>query len=291
MVEGSYIRTDGRNFPLLRSLAQAWNRETGLRPNPVLGGSAGYYLTAEQSSVYNSFQMSLRKRFSGNFGFDLHYTLSEGWAQQGGGLSSNFVNSDVNLTQDFWNPNIDRAPLSQEQRHRFNGNLIYGIPWFSGNGVLPQILGGWQIASIFRRTSGTALRITQPSGLANSRPDYVGGEVINPNWKDGEPFQYLNPAAWAQVPVYALTNAPVRAGNSNPHDVYGPWRWNVDISLSKTFRIGESKRLQVRVDGFNALNHVNDGNPNTSITSAGFGQISGVSGNARTAQIGARLTF
>jgi hypothetical protein len=292
MVEAGYVRTDGRNFPLLRSLAQAWNRETGLRPNPVLGGSAGYYLTAEQSSVYNSLQLSVRKRFSSNFGFDVHYTLSEGWAEQGGGLSSNFVNSEVNLTQDFWNPQIDRAPLSQEQRHRFNGNLIYGVPWFQdGNGLLPHVLGGWQISSIFRRTSGTPLRITQTSGLANSRPDYIGGPTINKDWKDSPSFQYLNPAAFALVPTYATTNAPIRAGTSNPHDAYGPWRWNIDISLSKSFRIAESKRLQVRIDAFNALNHVNDGNPSTGITGAGFGQISNVSGNARTAQVGARFTF
>ena len=62
------------------------------------------------------------------------------------------------------------------------------------------------------------------------------------------------------------------------------------MSLSKTFRLKESRRLQVRADAFNALNHVNDSNPNSNITSAGFGQISGV-GASRTAQIGARFTF
>jgi hypothetical protein len=49
-------------------------------------------------------------------------------------------------------------------------------------------------------------------------------------------------------------------------------------------------RVDVRLDAFNAFNHVNYNNPTTSIASPDFGRILG-SGDARTAQIGARLSF
>ena len=39
--EISYIRTDGNDFPLQRQFTQAFDRETGLRPNPVLGAPGG----------------------------------------------------------------------------------------------------------------------------------------------------------------------------------------------------------------------------------------------------------
>src|SRR5690606_17101003 len=34
MVEAGYVRTDGKDFPLSRALSQAFDRETGERPNP-----------------------------------------------------------------------------------------------------------------------------------------------------------------------------------------------------------------------------------------------------------------
>ena len=64
----------------------------------------------------------------------------------------------------------------------------------------------------------------------------------------------------------------------------------MDLSLGKTFRITEAVNLQIRADAFNALNHVNYGNPNTNTTSPDFGRITGA-GNARSGQVGARLTF
>jgi hypothetical protein len=60
----------------------------------------------------------------------LHYTLSKGWAQQGGDLVGNF-NSSVGSyfqTQDFFDPDIDRSPLSGEVRHRVTGTAVYEIP-------------------------------------------------------------------------------------------------------------------------------------------------------------------
>jgi hypothetical protein len=299
MVEVGYVHTDGRNFPLQRSFSLAFDRETGLRPNPSLGVLSGNYVTSEQTMKYNGLQTSVRKRFSGNLGFDFHYTLSNGWAQQGGDLTATYY-TDVANTQDFWNPSADRSPLSQDVRQRLTGDVIYEIPWLKDDkGALPQILGGWQISSIVSVRSGLALRTSQPSGVGNSRPDFVGGNPVMPDW--GDTLQYLNKAAFAQVPVYPVTRATIRPGTSNPGQVRGPGRWTVDMSLGKTFRIKESIRLQIRADAFNALNHVNYSNPNTNITAPDFGRItsaggaSGIfqltSGGARTGQVGLRLTF
>lgn len=289
MTEIGYVRTDGRNFPLHRPFTQAFNRETGQRPNPALGSPAGYYVSSEEKTVYNALQASLRKRYSNNFGFDLHYTLRKGWAIQGGTLASPFVNSEISNTQDFFDPFGDRSPLSQEPRHQINGNAIYGLPWFRDRrGALSHVLGGWQVASIISIRSGLPLRVTQPSGISNSRADYAGGNAVLENW--GETLLYLNRAAFAQVPTYAATRATIRPGTENPSHVRGPHRWTVDLSIGKTFRVTESVSLQVRAEAFNALNHVNYGNPNSNITSPDFGRITGA-GNARSGQIGARLTF
>jgi hypothetical protein len=289
MAEVNYVRTDGKNFPLHRPFTHAFDRATGARPNPSLGNISGYHISSEQTMVYNALQTSLRRRFTNNLGFDIHYTLRKGWAEQGGGLSSNFVNGDIFVTQDFWDVDVDRSPLSQESRHNVSGNVIYELPWFrQSGGVLSQALGGWQISSIVSVRSGAPLRITQPSGIPQSRPDFVGGEPVFENW--GDTLLYLNRASFALVPTHTATNATIRPGTVNPSNVYGPGRWVVDLSVGKVFRISESVNLQVRADAFNALNHVNYNNPVVNINSPDFGRITGAQ-TARTGQVGARLTF
>jgi len=42
---------------------------------------------------------------------------------------------------------------------------------------------------------------------------------------------------------------------------------------------------------FNALNHPNFNNPNTSVTSTTFGQINGTASSPRLVRFGVRITF
>jgi hypothetical protein len=247
-----------------------------------------YYVTSEQTLVYNALQTSLRKRFS-ELGLGIHYTLSRGWAEQGGGLSSAFVNGDIFATQDFFDPFFDRQPLSQEARHRINSDVLYQLPWLkTGRGWLSHAFGGWQVSSIITIRTGVPLRITQPSGISQSRPDVTGAATVLANYR--QTLLYLDRSQFALVPTYPTTLATVRPGTANPALVRGPAAWTVNTSFGKTFRLAETIGLELRVDAFNAFNHVNYNNPTTNITSPQFGIITGA-GGMRTAQIAARLAF
>jgi hypothetical protein len=289
MVEAGYIRTDGDKFPLSRPLANAFDRQTGLRPNPALGAASGVYITSEQTIVYNALQTSVRRRFTSNLGLGFHYTYSRGYAEQGGSLASNFVNSDYFVTQDFFDPFYDRNPLSQEARSRISIDSLYQLPWFNkGKGWKTQALGGWQISGIVSARTGIPLRVTQPSGISNSRPDLVGDSPVFENYRDT--LLYLDRSQFALVPTSSVTTATLRPGNANPGLIRGPANWTVNASFGKVFSLRESLRLEVRLDAFNAFNHVNYNNPNTNITSPDFGKILTAVG-PRTAQLSARLSF
>jgi outer membrane receptor protein involved in Fe transport len=287
MAEAGYLRTDGRNFPLSRPLVTAFDRQTGARPNPALGTPSGVYITSEQTMVYDALQSSVRRRFSDDFGFAFHYTYSRGFAEQGGSLASNFVNSDFFVTQDFFDPFFDRNPLSQEARHRVTFDALYQIPSFR-SGWADHALGGWQISAIVQARSGVPLRVTQPSGISQSRPDLIGDRPVLDNYRDT--LLYLDRSQFALVPTSPVTGATLRPGTANPGDVRGPGSWIVNASLVKGFRLTDQMRLDVRLDAFNALNRVNYNNPNTNIASPDFGRILG-SQQPRTAQLGARLSF
>jgi hypothetical protein len=87
-----------------------------------------------------------------------------------------------------------------------------------------------------------------------------------------------------------------KRGNLGNNTVLGLGSFRFDANLGKTFRITESKNLQVRFDALNVLNHPQPGNPSLNIdaTTGGlptpFGRIATKSGG-RTMQGQLRFTF
>ena len=79
---------------------------------------------------YNGLQTSVRKRFSNHYSFDANYTFSKAMATQGGDLAV-YSLSNVNNTQDFWNPELDRGPGVNDLRHRVSAMFIGELPELS----------------------------------------------------------------------------------------------------------------------------------------------------------------
>ena len=72
---------------------------------------------------------------------------------------------------------------------------------------------------------------------------------------------------------------------------YGPGRFNADFSLVKVTPVyRERVTLEIRADFFNILNHAEFSNPNLSITSGTFGQITGTA-SPRIIQLAGHLVF
>jgi hypothetical protein len=71
----------------------------------------------------------------------------------------------------------------------------------------------------------------------------------------------------------------------------GPRASNFDISLFKNVPLTEKLRMQFRAEAFNAFNHVQFANPNTTITSNTFGRISAQQNTPRDIQLALKLMF
>ena len=85
-----------------------------------------------------------------------------------------------------------------EVRHRVTSTVVYDLPWLADRkDVVGSVFGGWQLSSVLNFRSGEPLRITQASGIANSRPDYNGGNQIFDDWRDT--LQYLDRSAYTLV--------------------------------------------------------------------------------------------
>ena len=103
----------------------------------------------------------------------------------------------------------------------------------------------------------------------------------------------LAPAFVVASESVQLDRAPV-----DPHDefagrniLYGPGRWNWDMSLFKNFVIRDQMRFELRAEGFNVFNHPQFGQPNANIGNAQVGVITSTVGNPRQLQMGLRFQF
>ena len=296
MWEIGYVGTRGVKFPMHRRFNLP-DRQTGIRPNPALV-PGGYFVDMGESVMNHSLQSSLRKRFSRNLSFDFHYTWGKTMAYVGGDVGVYYGTDAVNTIQDFFNLAIERGNPGFDTTHRAVGDLIYELPRFAGaSAPVRGILGGWQIAGIYSGTTGQPVRITQ--GCSQSwvcRADYVGGSL---KVAGDTPFggarpgshqdvRYLNPDAFARVDEAG--GIAQRVGNVGNGLVRGPGQWTVDFSLSKSFKLTESSRLQVRADMFNALNRVNLRSLNGNVENNDFGTLD-AAGAMRQMQMAVRITF
>ena len=297
MWEIGYVGTRGVKFPMHRRFNLP-DRQTGIRPNPTLI-PGGYFVDMGESVINHSLQTSLRKRFSRNLSFDFHYTWGKTLAFTGGDVGVYYGTDAENSIQDFFDLSIERGPPDFDTAHRAVGDLIYELPKFpNSNGLVRGILGGWQVSGIYSGTTGRPEdRIDQ--GCSQSwvcRADYVGGNIhAPPGTTFGSPrvgshqdVQFLNPAAFARVEE--VRGIAQRPGNVGVGRIRGLGQWTVDFSLSKSFSLTESSRLQVRADMFNALNHVNLRSLNGNVENRDFGTLD-AAGAMRQMQMAVRITF
>jgi hypothetical protein len=101
------------------------------------------------------------------------------------------------------------------------------------------------------------------------------------------------PIEWFDVNCFALPAAGT-IGNLGRNTVIGPGYASLDAALFKNLSLGGSRRLQLRLEGFNVMNRANFGLPSTTVFSssgpvATAGQITSIVGTARQFQFGAKV--
>ena len=173
----------------------------------------------------------------------------------------------------------DRGDCELDRRHLFNLSTVYQTPRFS-NPVLRLLATDWQISGIVTVQSGPSMIIL--SGLDNA---LTGTTDQFPNLVLNNPFTanpgtatrtWLSPVAFGQPALGTY-------GNLSPGSIHGPGLFDIDMALSRIFRVKERVSLEFRAEAFNLMNHVNPGDPantgtlpggvDVTLTDANFGKI------------------
>lgn len=250
-------------------------------PYPNLG-SINLYQNGG-SVWYNGLTAMWERRFSNGLGYVVSYAYSKS-------MQDGTASDTVNGVQPFTPAGYlrGRSPYDRTQIASISG--VYDLPFgrsrkymSSSNPFVDGVIGGWEFTSIVSYQSGDPLSFDVPGAtLGNgygTRADLIGDpHVSSPN-----PQQWFNPAAFAAPPNYTY-------GSSGIGIMNGPGYFDWDTGLMKNFNFTESKYLQFRWEMFNALNHVNYNDPQTTINLGSTGEIFSA-GAARVMQFALKLYF
>jgi hypothetical protein len=254
---------------------------------------------------YDAVTLSSTKRFSSGLMFQGSYAFSKNLSNGNGLAPTGFAGEAGGTVTDRFHPELDYGNDAYTRRHRVLGTFLYEMPFGKGkllgrnvNGVVDQIVGGWQLSGVLVFQSGPFMTVTTPNAdpagtnfpllIGASRPDIVSGVALYPATKTNT--QWVNPAAFA-IPADAIG----RYGTAPVGNVVGPGTQAIAASLIKSVRINEGIRLQAGAQVSNLLNHPNYAPPNLSLGTSQFGVISGLQSaegaGPRSVQLTARLTF
>ncbi len=221
------------------------------------------------------------------------------------------------------------GPQTFDVRFAYNLAMLYQPPWFkSQQGILGRLLGGWSIAPLFTANSGYPEQVNLDSGNCeafgegncNAESTLENGYTTTP-YKGGNSAHYNVPGSngvgtsGAGVNLFGNPAAvfaqfrPCVLGYDTNCGAAGTLRgfpmWNLDLSVSKDFRIAERFSATFMVQISNVLNHMQPQDPGLDITNpTTFGvvqqqSLTGATGNGisvppiapRQIEFGLRIHF
>lgn len=259
-------------------------------------------------SSYNAGQFVLRHATSHGFQGDLSYTLgnsidlgsdAERSNETQGGSGSYITNA--------WNPSQSRGVSDFDTRHLITANGSYLLPFGRGqalgthvNRLTDLLIGGWQVASIVRWTSGLPFSLTE--GGFTTDWEIASFGVKTGNFKSKKVYNPGNiPNAFGTALANQITGSistgsplerlpyPGEAGERNNfrRDGY----FGADASLAKPFKITESQLIKFTWEVYNLSNSVRFNTVSGSLVSGTFGNYSTTLTTSRRMQFSLRYSF
>jgi hypothetical protein len=271
-------------------------------------------LTNDSMSNYHSLQVEVRRRFSAGLTFQADYTFSKALTDAPDAQGNN--QSTLENFRTLRDKSLDYRRSNDDQTHRFVANGIYDLPFgrdrrfLSGaHPVINQIIGNWSVGGIvtwatrppFFITSGrTSFNAWGAGTEANNLPAQLLGmsfEEFKQNvgiFKTPGGIFWFNPdklnitlnsagrvVSSSLKPGLIGQPAPGTFGNFPLNGLDSGKYFNVDMSVTKRFPIGERVRLELKTTFINILNNANFSFGNTQYDSTSFGRITTTSGSQR----------
>jgi hypothetical protein len=293
--EVAYVGSRGYNLPMFLEVNPGvytpGQTARGARVMPAYSLVRPTFSVAR--SWFDSFQSSVRLLPTRGLNFLASYTLGKA-TDHVSGLNIGGESRPVLPVVQGDEASIERAlqfekgPALFDARHRFVFSFGYELPRLEDK-VAPVrlIAGGWQLNGIYQAQTGFPFSVNQGTVLdiryMTSRPDVT----CDPNNGPKTTSQYFDTSCFRPL---TLAETGERPGNAGRNSVRGPGFQRTDVSIFKNFDFAVHQRIQVRIETFNLLNQARFGQPNGTIGTAPFGQIT-TADDGRIVQLAMKYSF
>jgi len=262
---------------------------------PYLALLGQTYLANKGLSYYNALQLKVQHAYSNGLELMANYSWSKATGLIGGSGGSSYAESQAASVDtsasgglDYANLQNDRGLLGFDIPHRVVAMVSYLLPTGKGktldpgNGVLRALVGGWQVGTVVTLQSGVPWGPN--CGGMDGRCYIAPGEPVEvpkalQHWYDGKTsvtlpdgrtitpgnhrFLYWNPDRFT-VPVVQFPNGTYHADEyySGYSSMYingyrTPSFHNVNLTVTRQFRIVERIRLDLMAEATNLFNKTN----------------------------------
>jgi outer membrane receptor protein involved in Fe transport len=260
------------------------------RPNPLY--TTNLVVSNQAQTWYHGGQIEYVTGYMRGLQAQASYTFSK--AIDTGSEATAVSAGDTNA---LYGKNYSRGLSRFDVRHRFSGVISHALPFFADrHDVMGTLLGGWQISTTLRLTSGTPFSVVDTGqvdldfdGFTETRPILVntsikGRHVHGPNTSQS----VLRPEYFRRAQFGDKDKVMGR------NIFYSDGVKNVDAGLYKTFNLPfRGHQVMFRGEVYNVFNKVQWGTPVNDLASADFGKVlsTGAQYIPRTYQAGLRYIY
>lgn len=260
-------------------------------PNGIPWYSSVAVQDSEGASNYNSLQASLKKAPTHGLQFTVAYTYSHALDNSSGyesatGGDSGYGNAGrvFNYVPGFQQLNYGSSDF--DARHRLAATYIYTVPavgFLRDNLIARELLSGWGIGGVTVAQTGFPVGVSmgaQRSFWCDALSYFGCGDVpevsnfhettMNPRSTPGV-NQYFDTTPFSEEPLGTF-------GNASRNYFHGPGFNYSNLDIIKNFPLGAEgkRRLEMRLEAYNAFNHANFAPPSGNFSSSRFGRSTDV---------------
>jgi hypothetical protein len=276
--EINYMGTKGTRLDVPQAPNQAplGSSLTAYQRLPIANIGNFTFDSPEGNSILHAMQVRLTRRFQRGISANLFYTFSKSI-------------DDIALAQNFYDQSAERALSNNNHTHVVTANWVLASPVDATRGFLShpmwvaKALKDWTLSGSLTAQTGAPVTATVvgnrdgTASIATLRANATGQSLDSGSG-------YFNLAAFA-VP------APGTFGTAGRNTIIGPGMWTVNLSLARNINLhSERRRLEIRFDSNNTLNHVNPSGLITVVNSSQYGEITSA-GQMRQISATVRLRF
>jgi hypothetical protein len=266
-------------------------------------------LSSIGNSSYNAGQLTVRHPYRNGFVFDLSYTFSHSIDM---GSDAERAATSYGAIQNVWNPRLSRGTSDFDTKQLVTFDWNYDLPFGTGKALLSSsgklgnaIWGGWQLAGIYRWSSGLPFSVIEPGWTTNwelqayavtTAPVKTHKHIVGTLPEVFEDPDAIQGGVTSGSPM--RLPYPGEAGERNKFRSDG--LFNIDSSLAKNWALGEKARLKFAWEVYNVTNSTrfdagsyNNNGFGNALTYPGFGIYVQRLGDRtfRRMQFGLRLDF